>query len=144
MSEYLDAVVFIDRREAKVFHFSASADVKIVLMHDSAQRRHHSADHEDSTRHAVDDDFLRSVVGSLDHTGHTLIAGPGNSKFELQAHMQRHNSDLASRISGIETLEDAEDGAILALARHFFGTRGHRHAVTPGLSFRHNDGPSKA
>ena len=84
------------------------------------------------------------IVGSLDHTGHTLIAGPGNSKFELQSYMERHKPDLASRISAVETLDDAKDSAILTMARHFFGIRGHRHATTPEPSFRHNDAPSKS
>ena len=144
MSEYLDAIVFIDRCEAKVFHFSVADDVKLAFTHDSAQRRHHRADHEDGTKHAVDENYLRRIVGSLDHTGHTLIVGPGNSKFELQTYLERHKPDLASRISGVETLDDATDAAILAMGRHFFGTRGHRHATAPDLSFRHNDTPSKS
>ena len=37
----------------------------------------------------------------------------------------------------------AADAAILAMGRHFFGTRNHRHATAPDLSFRHNDTPSK-
>ncbi len=73
MSEYLDAIVFIDRCEAKVFHFRAA-----------------------------DDGFLRRIVGSLDHIGHTLIVGPGNSRFELQTYLERHKPDLASRISGVQ------------------------------------------
>ena len=43
MSEYFDAIIFIDRREAKVFHFSATDDVKVVFMHTAAQRRHHQS-----------------------------------------------------------------------------------------------------
>jgi len=104
MSEYLDAIIFIGRRQAKVFHVSTTDEVKLVFEHTSAQRRDHQADHEDSTKHAVDDEFLHHIVGSLDHTGHTLIAGPGNSKFELQTYMERHKPDLAARISGVETL----------------------------------------
>src|ERR1022692_3112637 len=139
MSEYFDAIIFIDRREAKVFHFNATDDVKLVFMHTAAPRRHHQADHEDSTKHAVDDDFLHRIVASLDHTGHTLITGPGNSKFELQTYMERHKPELAARISGIEALDDATDSGILALGRQFFRTRGHRHSLAPETSFRHND-----
>lgn len=137
MSEYFDAIVFIDRREAKVFHFSALDDVKLVIMHTSARRRHHQADHEDGTKHAVDEEFLRRIAESLDHTGHTLITGPGNSKFELETYLGRHRPDLAARISGVENLVDAgDDGGILALARHFFRARGHRHTFEAGLSGR--------
>ncbi|MGD0502672.1 MAG: hypothetical protein ABSD02_08005 [Steroidobacteraceae bacterium] len=139
MSEYLDAIIFIDRHLAKVFHVSATDDVKLLIEHTSAQRRHHQADHEDSTQHAVDDEFLHRIVASLDHAGHTLIAGPGNSKFELQTYMQRHKPDLAARISGVETLENATDSGIVEMARRFFRERGHRHATPPQPNFRHND-----
>ena len=139
MSEYLDAIIFIDRHLAKVFHVSATDDVKLLIEHTSARRRHHQADHEDGTKHAVDDDFMHRIVASLDHTGHTLIAGPGNSKFELQTYMERHKPDLAARISGVETLDAATDSVIVAMARQFFRERGHRHAMQPEPNFRHND-----
>jgi len=138
MSEYNDAIVFIDRRLAKVFHFSAHDEVKLVFNHISAHRPNHSADHEDATQHARDDEFMQTIVGALGHDGLTLIVGPGNSKFELQTYIGRKRPDLAARISGIETLSDPQDGGILALAREFFRKRAHRHAVAPEFSFRQN------
>jgi len=144
MSEYLDAIVFIARHLAKVFHVSATDDVKLLIEHTSARRRHHQADHEDGTKHAVDEEFLHRIVASLDHAGHTLIAGPGNSKFELQTYMERYKPDLAARISGVETLDDAKDSSIVAMARQFFRKRGHRHTTSPEPSFRHNDEPFKS
>jgi hypothetical protein len=78
MSEYFDAIVWIDREEAKVFHCSATGDVKLVLKHTSAKRRHHTANHEDSTKHAVDDEFLERIVAAFDYPGGILLTGPGN------------------------------------------------------------------
>jgi hypothetical protein len=37
MSEFLDAIIFIDRRQAKVFHVSRTDEVKLVFEHTSAQ-----------------------------------------------------------------------------------------------------------
>ena len=139
MSQYVDAIVWIDRREAKVFHFTEAEAVKLLIIHTSAQRRHHQADHEDTTKHAVDPTFLQSIVQSLDHTGGTLITGPGNSKFELQRYIDLHRPDLARHISGIETLDQPGDAGILELARRFFRSRGHRHSVEPGYNARKND-----
>jgi hypothetical protein len=65
MSQYVNAIVWIDRREAKIFHFTATEAVKLLIVHTSALRRHHQADHEDSTKHAVDAIFLQSIVQSL-------------------------------------------------------------------------------
>ena len=144
MSEHFDAIIFIDRREAKVFLFSATSDIKLVLMHTSAQRRHHQAYHEDGTQHAADDDFMREVVGSLDHGGNTLICGPGNSKYELQGYMQQHTPALAAQISAVEDLDEPSESGILAVARNFFQTRGHRHQRLPKPSERHFDVPGKS
>lgn len=127
MSKYFDAIIWIDRREAKIFHFSATEDVKLAIAHTSAKRRHHQAYHEDSTKRAVDVEFLQKIVDTLDHTGGTLITGPGNSKFELKNFMDQHRPDLAARIAGVETMNDPDDAEILKLARRFFATRGHRH-----------------
>ncbi len=58
--------------------------------------------------------------------------------------MQRHKPDLATRISGVETLDDAKDNRIVAMARQFFRKRGHRDTTSPDPSFRHNDEPFKS
>ena len=101
----------------------------ICIPHLAAPRQHARTDHEDATRHAVEPHFLASVVRALDHVGGTLLAGPGNSKFELKTYMIQHRPDLAERISEIETLDDADDARIVAKACQFFSTRGHRHMV---------------
>jgi len=132
VSSYCDAIIFMERREAKVFHFSAINEIKLVVMHTSARRRHHQTDHEDRLTQAVDEDFLRRIVESLDHAGHTLICGPGNAKFELEIHLGRHRPDLAARICGVEALDDAGEGAILEMARHFFRMPNHRRAKEAG------------
>ena len=144
MSKYLDAIIFIDRQEAKVFHISAKVEMKFAFTHTAAQRRHHQADHEDGTKHAVDDEFMQRIASSLELAGNTLICGPGNSKYELQAYMQQHTPELAERVSGVENLDDPMDGGILAMGRQFFRTRGHRHQIQPNPSSRHFDVPSKS
>jgi stalled ribosome rescue protein Dom34 len=144
MSEYFDAVVYINRREAKLFRFSATSEVKLILTHTSAQRRHHQANHEDGTMHPLDDGFMKEVVGALDHGGNTLLCGPGNSKYELQGYMQQHAPDLAARVSAVQDLDEPNEGGILALARNFFHTRGHRHGALPKPSERHFDVPGKS
>jgi len=136
MSEFVDAIIWIGRREAKVFHVSETEQIKLVIMHTSAKRRHHRADHEDGTKHAVDPEFLQSIVKALDHAGGTLITGPGNSKFELQHYMDQHRPDLAARIAGVETIDESADAGILEVARRFFRTRRHRHAIEPGYNAR--------
>jgi len=144
MSEYHDVIIFVDRHEAKVFHVSAKDEMKLVFTHTSAQRRHHQADHEDGTKRAVDDEFMQRIAASLGRSGNTLICGPGNAKYELQAYMQQHTPELSERVSGVENLDDPKDSGILAMGREFFGKRGHRHQIQPNPSSRHFDVPFKS
>jgi len=144
MSEYLNVIIFIDRKGAKVFHISAEDEIKHVCTHTSAQRRHHQANREDATKHAVDDEFMRRIASSLDLSGNTVICGPGNSKYELQAYMQEHTPKLAERVSGVENLDDPKDSSVLAIGRQFFGNRSHRHEIKPNPSSRHLDVPFKS
>ena len=129
MSKYNDAVVWIDRHEAKIFRLSASDATKTVVVNSTAERIRHRADHEDATRHAVDDQFLRSIIAVLDHDAVTLIAGPGNAKHELKQYLDQHHSDLPARITTIDGTGD--DGEILSLARQYFSSKTHRHWVDP-------------
>jgi stalled ribosome rescue protein Dom34 len=144
MSEYRDVIVFIDREEAKVFHMTAKDEMKLLFAHTAAQRRHHRADHEDGTKRAVDDEFMQRIASSLDLSGNTLICGPGNSKYELQAYLQHHTPMLAERVSGVEDLDDPKDSGILAIGRQFFAQRGHRHEIRPKESARNLDVPFKS
>jgi stalled ribosome rescue protein Dom34 len=144
MSKYIDVIIFIDRQEAKVFHISDKEETKLAFTHTAAQRRHHQANHEDGTKHAVDDEFMQRIAGSLELAGNALICGPGNSKYELQAYMQKHKPELAERVSGVENLDDPKDSGILAMGRQFFRKRGQRHQIQPTPGSRHFDVPFKS
>jgi stalled ribosome rescue protein Dom34 len=144
MSEYLDVIIFIDRKEAKVFHISDNDEIKNVFTHTSAQRIHHRANHEDATKHAVDDEFMHRIASSLDLSGNTVICGPGNSKYELQSYMQKHTPKLAERVSGVENLDDPKDSGVLAIGRQFFGNHSHRREIKPNPGTRHFDVPFKS
>jgi stalled ribosome rescue protein Dom34 len=139
MSKYWDAIVWIDRSEAKVFHVSATEDSKIVAnSHTSTQRLHHQASSE-SGKEAVDGEFFHRICGALNHTGGTLITGPGNAKFELKNYLDKHRPDLAQRVYGVETLDHPGDAELLALARRFFNARSHRDMAEAGPDTRNKD-----
>jgi stalled ribosome rescue protein Dom34 len=144
MSEYLGVIIFIDRKEATVFHVSAKEEIKHAFTHTSARRPRHQANQEDSTKHAVDDAFMRRIASSLTLTDNTVICGPGNSKYELQSYLQKHSPQLAERVSGVEKLDDPKDSGILAIGRKFFEKRSHRHEIKPNPSSRHIDVPFKS
>jgi stalled ribosome rescue protein Dom34 len=131
MSEHYHAIVWIDHREAKIFHFNATeAERVLVHSHLSGHHLQHKANTTGSGHHGVDRDFLQRVTAELTHTGAILITGPANAKLELQHFLTEHRPDLAQRISGVEALDHPSDGALVALARKFFKADDRMHSQT--------------
>lgn len=132
MSEHYHAIVFIDHREAKIFHFSATeVDGVVVHSHGSGQHLHHKANTVGSGHLGVDKEFLHRIVEALTHTGAILITGPANAKTELKNYIAEHRPDLAKRISAVEALDHPSDGALVALARKHFKADDRMHSQIP-------------
>ncbi len=120
MSHY-HALVWIDHREAKVFHFNATdVESTTVRSQHPDQHIHHKANSGDSGHAPVDNEFLKRVTDALAQSGAILITGPANAKTELAAYIKRAQPKLAERISGVEPLDHPSDGALVALGRKFF------------------------
>jgi stalled ribosome rescue protein Dom34 len=132
MSEHYHAIVWVDHRDARIFHFDAT-DVERVVVHSNAAGRHlqHKANTTGSGHKGVDKDYFNRISAALTHTGAMLIAGPGNAKTELKHYIDAHHPDLARRISGVETLDHPSDGALIALARRYFKADDRMHSQVP-------------
>jgi stalled ribosome rescue protein Dom34 len=120
MSHY-HAAVWIDHREARVFHFNPT-EVELMVVHpDNPTRQvHHKANSIGSGHAAADEEFLHAVAEALSGAGAILITGPGVAKTELVKHIHRHDPGLMARISAVETVDHPSDGALVAHARKYF------------------------
>lgn len=115
------AVVWIDHREAKVFHFDRDhADGMKIKSQKGFDQAHKHAGTVDGSRTAIDEKFLHQVVESLMDAEEWLILGPGNAKEELAKHVKHHDHEVANRIIAVESADHPTDGQIIALARKFF------------------------
>jgi stalled ribosome rescue protein Dom34 len=120
MSHY-HAVVWIDHREAKVFHFSPTEVDKLVLHPDHPTKHiHHKANTIGSGHAGADHEFLHAVAQSIADAGAVLVAGPANTKNELVAHIERHDPNLRKLIVAVETVDHPSDGQLVAHARKYF------------------------
>ncbi len=127
MSHY-HALVWIDHREAKVFHFNATdVESTTVRSQHPDQHIHHKANSGDSGHAPVDNEFLKRVTEALVQSGAILITGPANAKTELAAYIKRTQPKLAERVSGVEPLDHPSDGALVALGRKFFKADDRMH-----------------
>ncbi len=132
MSDIHHAVVWLDHTEAKVFRFDGAAESEAdIHTHTSLQRLHHRREGWEAGGNLPDDtEFFQRIIGALDHTGNTVITGPGNAKTALKTFIDHHRPELASRVLEAETLDHASPQLLLALGRRYF--RSAVPARTPG------------
>lgn len=115
------AVVWIDHREARVFHFGAAEVERLVLHPDHPTRHlHHKAQVVGSGKAPEDTGFLRDVAASFADAGAVLITGPAGAKTELVKYIHRHAPALMHVIAGIETVDHPTDAQLVAHARKYF------------------------
>jgi stalled ribosome rescue protein Dom34 len=121
MTNHYHALVWIDHRVAKVFHFNADDSQRdTVNSTHPHQNLHHKANSNDSGHAPVDHAYLENVTKAIAQAGAILIVGPGSAKTELAKHIESKHPLIAAKVSAVETIDHPSDGALLAHARRFF------------------------
>jgi len=131
MNDKSYAIIWIDHREAKIFHISA-IDAEPVIVYSSASGRHlqHKANTTGSGHKGVDKEFFERVIDALVGIDLLLVTGPATAKSELNNYISSHHAAMAKKISAVEALDHPSDSALVALARKFFKVpEGMRKAV---------------
>jgi hypothetical protein len=114
------AAIWIDHREARVFHFSPTEVDTLVLHSDSPTRHiHHKANSIGSGHATTSPEYLREVTESIADAGAVLIAGPSNAKTELVEYIHMHDPKLGKVIAGVETVDHPTDAQLVAYARKY-------------------------
>lgn len=120
-AHHFHAVVWLDHREARVFHFNAAEAERLVLHPDKPSRHlHHKSGAMGSGHAGADNDYLHAVAHAIADAGAVLVTGPGNAKTELVKHIQHHDPKIAKLIAGVETVDHPSDGQLVAHARRYF------------------------
>lgn len=114
------AAIWIDHREARVFHFNAT-DVEALLLRPENPTRHihHKATSIGSGHATMSADYLREVAELVADAGAVLITGPANAKSELVDYIRLHDPRLGKAIAGVETVDHPSDGQLVAYARKY-------------------------
>lgn len=121
MTEHNHAVIWIDHREARVFHFNADEVEKLVIHPDNRHvHLHHKANSIGSGHAGEDHKFLTAVTDAIGHAQEVLVVGPGAAKTELVKHIEKHAPSRSRSILGVETADHPTDGQIVAHARKYF------------------------
>ncbi len=126
MTGHYHAVVWIDHRQARIFHFSASdANELLIRSSDRARRLHHKANSIGAGHAPENKGFLEEVAQSVADAGVLLIVGPSNEKDELVKHVRHSHPSIAAKIEGVETVGHPTDGELLTYARKYLKSADH-------------------
>jgi hypothetical protein len=115
------AVIWIDHREARVFHFSAKDADKLVLQPSNPTHHIHHKTNTIGSGHAPEDQqYFHDVALAVADAGAVLVTGPANAKTELVKHIHRHDPRLMDIIVGVETVDHPSDAQLVDFARKYF------------------------
>ena len=115
------AVIWIDHREARVFHFGPADVERLVIRPEHPTKHiHHKANCIGSGHATADQEYLQAVADSVAGAGEILISGPASAKTELIKHLHRHSPNRISAIAGVETVDHPSDAELVAYARKYF------------------------
>lgn len=124
---HFHAVIWIDHKEAHVFHFNEEAADKLVLRAKHAARHIHHKANEVGSGHAGEDaEFLHAVAAAVSDAGEILITGPAGTKTALMKHLAKHDPHVFQRVAGVESSDHPTDGQLLAHARTYFNAADRR------------------
>ncbi len=112
-------VVWIDHRQARVFHFSADDADKIVVHPERPVREYHRKERRTGLHLAEDQHFLEEVTEAVADAEAILVVGPSNEKNELVKHIARVHPSMMVKVEGVESADHPSDGELVAHARRF-------------------------
>lgn len=112
------AVVWLDSREARIFLITAEEVERHRIKADRPHRQVHHKANEIGSGHVRDDRrYFEAILAELENADSWLIAGPGETKKDLEKYLHGHGEDLQRRLVGVETMDHPTDGELLAHAR---------------------------
>ncbi|HWA88774.1 MAG TPA: hypothetical protein VG889_01980 [Rhizomicrobium sp.] len=120
MPHHFHAVVWLDRREARIFEFGGE-DIRFQrIRNENAGHIHHKAGSVGAGHAPVEGEYLAAIAKALVPVHEILLTGPAQTKTELTRWLEKHAPEIAERVLGVETLDRFSDGEIVAFARKFF------------------------
>ncbi len=119
MIGHFHAAVWIDQREARVFHFNVDEfDSEVIHPLSTHSAGHHHGDKGSAHSSSRDEHaYLEKVTQAISQAGAILILGPASEKTELVKYIEKSHPALRPRIEGVESADHPSDGQLVAHAR---------------------------
>lgn len=113
--------VWIDHREARVFHFNPDQVAEQTLKAHRPVHHQHMRGPDGAQAHPEDDrKYFHEVARAIDDAHDILIVGPSTAKLQFIRYVHQHEPALEPKIVGVETVDHPTDGQIIAYAVKYF------------------------
>lgn len=113
--------VWIDHREARVFHVTAETFDEVSVTTPQHIHRKHPKGESGAKEHPDDEKhFFHEVALALQGSHHVLVVGPSTAKLDFLRYLHTHDQSLDTRIVGIETVDHPTDKQLAAYTRTYF------------------------
>lgn len=116
------AAVWLDHKEAHIFHITEDSSDKTTIMVAPHHVHHKHGKGYESTKdhHEEAKRFHHDIATSLEGSKEILVVGPSTAKLEFIRYVHKHDHALEPKIVGIETVDHPTDGQLVAYAKSYF------------------------
>ncbi len=115
------AIVWMDSKEAHVFHFGPEdVEKERIRSHNPFRKVHHKAGVIGAGHVHLDHGFFNEIAESLTGIQEWLLIGPGAAKTEMASYVEQHLPGLKRALLGVQAADHPTDGELLAQARQAF------------------------
>ena len=119
MPRHFHAVVWIDHKQARIFHFNVEEADKTVIRPDHAVRDVSRGDRRTGHRTAEDIAYFEQAAGALADAGAILIVGPAGEKDAFAKFLAEKHPAIRMHVEGVEKADHPTDGELLDFARRY-------------------------
>ena len=118
MADHYHAVVWIDHRRARIFHFNVE-EADGTVIRDPIVRDIHSR--APRTGHRIEENkpFFEDVAKAISGAGAILIVGPAQEKDLFAKFLSQKHPAILTRVEGVEKSDHPTDGELLDFARRY-------------------------
>ena len=127
MADHYHAVVWIDHKQARVFHFNVEEADRTVVK-DHIVRDIHSREPLSGQRIEENKPFFEDVAKTIADAGAILIVGPAQEKNLFAKFLAEKHRSIRAHVEGVEKADHPTDGELLDFARRYVKAADHMRA----------------
>ncbi len=118
MAHHFHAVVWIDRKQARILHFNVDEADRAVVRDHVARDLHVR---EPRTGHRIEENkpFFEDVAAAIADAGAILIVGPAQEKDFFAKFLAAKHPAIRAHVEGIEKADHPTDGELIDFARRY-------------------------